>query len=333
MSHLISIILPAYNAADYISDAISSILAQTFKNFELIIINDGSTDKTEKKIKEFNDPRINYFSNGTNQGLIYVLNKGLALAKGEYIARMDADDLSEPDRLQIQYNFLENHRDIDIVGTNFSYIGKHSEAIHLPEYNYEIAVELLERYPFCHASAMFRQSVYKANRGSGNQLYDPIFKHVEDYELWTRMIKNHKCHNLQLNLYKYRKHENNVSQQSFNEKQPTIQECRKRYLTSSLGLEISERENQIHWCLASNNHNQFTIKEVFEFLLKIQRANKKMNTFEKRTLSKLLGRWLARHYYLSNKFTPAMLPYLFTIKFSLPLKFRLRFSAKCLLNK
>src|SRR5690606_1184748 len=112
------IILPAYNAEKYLAEAIESILNQSFKDFEFIIINDGSKDRTEDVILSYNDPRIVYLNNEANLGLIDKLNKGFNIARGKYIARMDADDISSPERLYIQYQFLENNPDYVICSSS-----------------------------------------------------------------------------------------------------------------------------------------------------------------------------------------------------------------------
>src|SRR4051812_24164992 len=102
-SPAITILLPVYNCREYLHEAIISLLSQTFTDFELLILNDGSTDDTEKVIQSFSDNRVVYIKNESNKGLIYTLNKGVTLAKGKYIARMDADDISLPKRLQKQF--------------------------------------------------------------------------------------------------------------------------------------------------------------------------------------------------------------------------------------
>ena len=113
---LVSVILPAYNAQDTIAESIDSILNQSFRDFELIVINDGSTDATEKVIAQYDDSRIRYFANPGNQGLIYTLNRGLELSQGKYIARMDADDISLPARFEKQVRILEEHPEIIVCG-------------------------------------------------------------------------------------------------------------------------------------------------------------------------------------------------------------------------
>ena len=113
--------MPVYNAEKYIGDSIASVLQQSFIDFELLIINDGSTDKTEKIIRGFADPRIRLI-NQTNQGIAAALNNGLQIARADYIARFDADDICMPERLQIQYDFLRTLPDYVIVGSNADYI-------------------------------------------------------------------------------------------------------------------------------------------------------------------------------------------------------------------
>src|ERR1017187_7276972 len=122
-SPYITVLMPVYNAAPFLREAIDSILNQTFKNFELLIINDGSTDNCEEIILTYKDPRIRYIKNETNIKLISTLNKGIKLSKGKYIVRMDADDISFPDRIEKQVNYMETNPAIALCGTWFSSFG------------------------------------------------------------------------------------------------------------------------------------------------------------------------------------------------------------------
>lgn len=112
----ISVVMPAYNAEKYIGEAIESILNQTFKDFEFIIINDGSVDHTKEIIREYNDPRIVLLENDKNRGIVLSLNKGLDAATGKYIARMDADDIALKNRFERQVEYLDEHKDIGVLG-------------------------------------------------------------------------------------------------------------------------------------------------------------------------------------------------------------------------
>ena len=126
---LISVILPAYNAERFLEEAIDSILAQTYKNFELIVLNDGSTDRTEEIILSYNDPRIRYIKNESNLKLIKTLNKGIALARGKYIARMDADDISLPTRFEKEIEFMEIHPDIGVCSSKVIHLFSNRKTI------------------------------------------------------------------------------------------------------------------------------------------------------------------------------------------------------------
>src|SRR5215204_4839876 len=113
----VSVVLPAYNCEKYIAKAIESVLRQTFTDFEFIIINDGSSDRTEEIIRSFSDPRILYQVNKINKGLVYTLNKGIDNAKGRYIARMDGDDIALPERFEKQFEYLQLNKEVDILAT------------------------------------------------------------------------------------------------------------------------------------------------------------------------------------------------------------------------
>ncbi|RZK15481.1 MAG: glycosyltransferase family 2 protein, partial [Flavobacterium sp.] len=119
--------MPVFNSERYLKQAIESILNQTFKNFEFIIINDGSSDSSDKIINSFNDTRIIYVNNETNRGIVAALNEGLSLSKGKYIARMDADDVANPDRLTLQHQFLINNPAYKLCGTNAVAINNEGE--------------------------------------------------------------------------------------------------------------------------------------------------------------------------------------------------------------
>ncbi len=190
---LISVIMPTYNRAHLLPQAINSILNQTYKNFEFIIINDGSSDKTQKVLKEYQkkDHRIILLSNDENKGIVTSLNKGLEIAKGKYIARMDDDDISLPRRLERQVYFLEANPDITVLGSNIqlpkSHIYKKHHDIH------ENAIISHFETPLYHPTVMMRTSFFKKH----NLKYDNEFNATEDSHLWFLVTqKNGKIQNL-----------------------------------------------------------------------------------------------------------------------------------------
>lgn len=206
---LISVLMPAYNAEKYIGAAISSILNQSFSDFELIIIDDGSTDQTESIISSFNDCRIRLYKNHTNQGLAESLNWGLSLAKAPIIARMDADDISTSDRFRIQYDFLQKNADIGLVGSwieGFGDVNKRYTHRYPVDHDAIVASMIFEN-PIAHPSVMFRKVVIEKL----DSAYANRYPWVEDWELWWRFKNVTKIANIPKVLLKYRIAETSVS--------------------------------------------------------------------------------------------------------------------------
>ncbi len=203
--------MPVYNGEKYLKEAIDSILEQTFRDFELLIISDGSTDESKKIIENYTDYRIRFLDNQKNMGLIFTLNRGLAEAVGEYIARMDQDDISMPDRFQKQYDFLENNPRIALVGGWAMVINEKGDLLRekrLPINYNEIKFNLLFRNPIIHSAIFFRKSVVKDLGG-----YNKEYEHAEDFELYSRLIKNNfKIINLPEFLVRFRIHNTSIGQ-------------------------------------------------------------------------------------------------------------------------
>ncbi len=182
----VSILLPIYNGAEFLRRAIDSLLVQTFTNFELIILNDGSTDCSQAIIDSYADPRIVRIGHD-NMGLHRTLNKGLRLARGRYICRMDQDDIAAPDRLELQVRFLESHPEVSLVGSTswLANVGGKIERIASYAFaDYEIRWFLLFDNPMIHSSVMFRREIIGL---SGGYEEDKRYDYAEDYDLWSRM--------------------------------------------------------------------------------------------------------------------------------------------------
>lgn len=205
----ISVILSVYNCEKYIREAVNSILQQTFRDFELIIINDYSTDSTKNIIFSFNDPRIVYIENKTNIGLTKSLNKGLSMAKGEYVARMDADDVAFPQRLEEQLKYMESYKDVALAGSFAVLIDENGSAIRkikLPADFAALKFELLFNNALIHSTIFFRK---KAIIQSGG--YNEDFKCAQDYELYTRLATRSIITNIPKYLLKLRIHKDSIS--------------------------------------------------------------------------------------------------------------------------
>lgn len=198
----ITVLMPAYNAADYIEEAIDSVLAQTFTDFELLIINDGSTDNTEQIISRYRDPRVRLHTQ-PNAGVIGALNKGLELSRSALIARFDADDVCYPHRLQVQYDFMQQHPDYVLVGSAADYIDKDGEYLFewqpVAYTHDELQQAIYHTCPFDHPAIMYRRDVALKLGG-----YPKGAIHFEDHLFWTAFFAEGKLCNLRDRLIKHR---------------------------------------------------------------------------------------------------------------------------------
>jgi glycosyltransferase involved in cell wall biosynthesis len=208
---LVSVVMPVYNGGRFLKESIESVLAQTYSNFELIIINDGSSDESESLILSFTDNRIKYLKNETNKGLVFTLNRGLQEAKGEYIARMDGDDICLPQRFEKQVTFLNENLDVAILATLVKTIDEQNSDLGFwnddfnntsPE---QIANFMSRLNCIAHPSVMVRASVVK-------QFGYTYFKNSEDWGLWLKLLsKGYKIAKLNSPLLLYRIHTQSMS--------------------------------------------------------------------------------------------------------------------------
>jgi glycosyltransferase involved in cell wall biosynthesis len=198
----VTVLMPAYNAGKYIGEAIASVLEQSFTDFELLIINDGSTDDTEKIIRSFKDPRIVLMSQ-ENKGVSAALNLGLSYARANYIARFDADDICLPNRLKVQYEFITTYPEYSIIGSAVEYMDADGHYIftHHPEGHLNEEIQQLKYTicPFIHSSVFYKKDAVVNNGGYNEHAYT-----YEDHFLWVNILKNEKACNLSQALIKVR---------------------------------------------------------------------------------------------------------------------------------
>lgn len=201
---LISVVMPAHNAQKYIKSAIESVLNQTFKQFELIIVNDCSTDKTLSMIKYFSkkDSRIKIISNDKRLDIARSLNKGIAVAESNIIARMDADDISFSNRLELQYKLIKSSTNIAVVGANIKIMDESENEIATRSYptSSKKLKDCLFRYsPFAHPVVVFKKNIFE-EVGQYNPKYSP----TEDLDLWFRFGRKYEFKSINKSLLKYR---------------------------------------------------------------------------------------------------------------------------------
>lgn len=219
----LSVIMPVYNGEAYLRQAIDSILEQTFKDFEFIIIDDASTDGTPEIIRSYTDSRIRVIRNQSQKGNYPCRNKGLELAVGKYIGIMDADDIAYPQRFEIQYMYLESHPDIWAVGTSYD-LSEPGNKRNLPSSHKQLIICLLLDNIFLHSSLMIRSDILKKQGG-----YNEKYIYSSDYDLMSRLALLGKVENLPDVLMMYRWHKSQISQSHKEEQNSYADEIRRKY--------------------------------------------------------------------------------------------------------
>ena len=234
----VTVLMSVYNGEKYLREAVDSILAQTFKDFEFIIINDGSTDKTAEILKSYKDARIKIVNNDKNIGLTKSLNKGLKMARGKYIARQDADDISFPKRLETQVRYLEEHKSIIAVGTCINRIDDYGETIGsfiFPISPIDIRLNLLfGRWVFAHGSIMFCNSTINPIRYDENVLY------AQDYDLWLKLSRKFSMANIKELLYNLRIYDSRIAAKQRSIQQKNVITSLQNELENLLGFRVSK---------------------------------------------------------------------------------------------
>ena len=199
--------MSVYNSAQYLREAVDSILNQTIIDFEFIIIDDNSSDESVSILKSYSDSRIVLIVNETNVGLTKNLNIGIKLAKGDFIARMDADDISFVDRFEKQLSFLQSNSSISLCGSQFVEIGNGNQISKYPINHNEIYFTLLYRNAIAHPTVMWRKTDFIDN----SLFYNENYKTAQDYELWSRVVSCLKVANINETLLQYRTHPKQIS--------------------------------------------------------------------------------------------------------------------------
>lgn len=322
--------MPVFNGEKYLREAIDSILGQTFKDFEFLIINDGSTDDSEQIIESYPDSRINLIHNERNMGLVKTLNMGLKHARGEYLARMDGDDISLPQRFEKQVAFLEANPEIFLCGTWMRYLEKDTKKKWTAPATHEgIISNLIFHSVLAHPTVMFRLKTLRDHR----LCYDELYAHAEDYELWTKIAFFLKFSNIPEVLHHYRRHSQNFTK-IYSKKKRFYAGLVRHNLLRKLGVDFSEKEFRLHQDI-SNLRFCVTVdfvKEAQKWLSKLQRINKKNGLFPEPDFSKILSERFYRICRSSQKLGPGIWEIFWNSPLSssidLPLKNKIGFAVK-----
>lgn len=320
MSQKITVLMSVYNGEKYLRQAIDSILNQTFKDFEFLIINDGSTDSSVSIIKSYSDPRIRLIHNKKNIGLTRSLNKGLRLAKGAFIARIDADDVSLKERLKKQYEVLKMNSDIGLVGSWVRIINKKGEEIDNWKFNYnseKIYYLLNFRNYLAHSSVMFRRELIQSLGG-----YNEAYKYTQDFELWNRISKVTKIYLVKKILVCIRNTSQSLFYKFYEQEKENSYQIVKNNLTQVLERELSLREiNSLRLRKLSQPKELETILKLFnEFDSKLLKKESKAIDKIGLNLEKVKRTMIRRKMgivkgYLRQNYDPRKLPLFFKYSF------------------
>lgn len=280
----ISVIMPAYNAEKYIGEAIESILNQSFTDFEFIIVNDGSTDNTKDIILSYSDPRVVYLENEKNSGIVVTLNKGIDNATGEYIARMDSDDISLPTRFEKQIDFMENHPEIGVLGTAIKTFGEdiQGQIINFNTAPNRLKADLLFSTNIAHPSVMLRKSVIDEY----NIRYDLEYAGVEDFLMWWNLSQKTQIATLSEVLLNYRIHKSQITHVKGEKHRVLIEKMLTRRLSDMHYTPTTQgRIALLQYCLA--DYNKFsldTLRDFIDILSDIIKQNKSTTFFDTKSL-------------------------------------------------
>ena len=308
----VSVIMPAYNCEAFIGESVESILKQSFTDFEFIIIDDASTDKTVEMIRGYNDPRIILLVKPGNTGYTDSLNMAIRLAKGKYIARMDADDIALVNRFEVQYRFLEKNKDTLVVGSHYKIIGTDT-TIHLPVTYDEVKITAMMHVPVAHPTAFIRKEVFTKYAFR----YDKNFEPAEDYDLWCKVLEKGKIENIDEVLLLYRHH--NLQQSKLKHKRIVEVAVGTRSAQLQKLIDFTGRQYDPLFAIdvLTKNIRQVTkpvLKTIRTLLDDLYAGNKKKNIYNQKLFGDYLKEKWSHYIGLYNFMRLSDIPLLFPVK-------------------
>lgn len=271
----ITVFMAVYNGATYIKESIDSVLNQTLVDFELLIIDDGSTDNSVDIINTYSDKRIRLLQNEKNEGLVYTRKRSVVEARGEYLAILDCDDIAMPKRLELQYNYLEKNSEIALCGGHTQYIngkGEYLSILKMPLHN--LPIEMLFLNVFINSALMIRIEAIKSVGGYEN------YRCAGDFDLSLRIANKYKVANLDEILVKYRLHDNNMSTSQndlmVREEYNIINDMHIR-----LGLNHDAHRVSVHHALYVLDYEKYKLTDYMYLFETLKAANNKCEKYEK----------------------------------------------------
>ncbi|CAH2031079.1 glycosyltransferase family 2 protein [Trichlorobacter ammonificans] len=293
----VTVLMAVYNGAAYLREAVESVLAQTFGDFEFVIVDDGSTDESARIVQSYTDPRIRLVRNEGNIGLSASLNRGLELAHGTYVARMDADDISLPKRLATQISFMDAHPQVGICGSWVEWFddSQHTGTWGLPTDDEALKCLLLFSPSLYHPTVMFRKRLFD----DAALRYATDFAQAQDYELWCRLMDVCAFANISEVLVRHRRHAQSVGSFAADGQLANATRVRKRML-QKFGFEPTEDELAVHTALALGKlpSDEKMFQKLQDWLLVLLDRNDNRAVFSQSAMRRLLAEkwyWLCLH--------------------------------------
>lgn len=293
---LISVIISVYNEEKYLRDSLNSIFNQTLNDYELIIVDDCSTDKTVEIIRSFEDPRVKLIRNETNTGLTRNLNKALKICRGEFIARMDGDDICMPDRFRKQVDYMRQHPEYMLTGCQTRTFGEQNMIWRLKDNPEKLKIMMLIRPVLAHPTFMMRRELI-FEKGF---CYDESYRSAQDYELAQRISESYPIGIVQDILLDYRTHKKQVSSKSGNTQFANAERIRERQL-KRLGVTLDEEMRKVYvsWVKEEKDVKTETFCQAQKLIHEFCRANNEKNVYNnelmKKTLKEMLFTWVLRN--------------------------------------
>lgn len=279
----VTVLMPTYNVAPYVKEAVESVLRQSYADFEVLVIDDCSTDGTLDVVRGIDDPRIRIVQNERNLGLADNLNRGLSLIETELVARMDGDDIAEPHWLKSEVDYLDSHPEVGICGGGFERFGTVSTVVRMPEKPDEIMVTMLMQCSIIVPT--FRMSLY---RDHGLRYRSDAFP-AEDYRFWADCLRVTKAYNIQDTLFHYRMHPSQICSSMVTKQKVKVNEVR-HYMLDLFGESLTDEDRNyfIGTFIESGIIGKEDLQQRYSFIDKLVRLNKDKHRFEGKTLRRVL---------------------------------------------
>lgn len=281
--------MPVHNGGSYLPEAVNSVLAQTFSDFEFLIVDDASTDQTVAYLQGIRDPRIRLLKSEQRLQIARALNLGLDHARGEWIARMDADDICLPDRLSRQLDFLAEHPEVGLCGGRITYFGSYTGRFHGLPLSYEdVRSSALFDNPFTHPTVMMRRDLFQRHQ----LRYDPVYCPADDYELWVRAMNHFPAMNMDRVVLRYRTHKRSLTSMEWTDMDAHSYRITARELRA-LGLNVDTQEVRFHRNISRIGNTEIRenkdLQRAEQWLQQILAANDETNYYPPAALRRVVG--------------------------------------------